>query len=223
MISNHQNHAPLPGRVDGPGLLYGGIGLALAVAMQLVGLFKMGDARLKQSLIGSVFHGAAPDVLAMPFLVIVAAVFCFGLAFAILDSAGAWRRVILGITALVIVFAMVPTLAVWNIYFSPFLPVIALFWTWFCTMMYVNHHVMPCDSLNSKFQTPNTNVVAAAQPVVEKKIEKKIEPEVKKTQKRAAKKSVRKAAKKATRKKTKKRTKKRHKAKDPDAKYKPKE
>ena len=43
MRSNHQNHAPTPGRVDGPGLLYGGIGLALAVAMQLVGLFKMGD------------------------------------------------------------------------------------------------------------------------------------------------------------------------------------
>ncbi|MEJ6572127.1 MAG: hypothetical protein QNL01_00940 [Akkermansiaceae bacterium] len=171
MRSNHQNYAPTPGRVDGPSLLYGGIGLALAVAMQLVGLFKMGDARLKQSLLGSVFHGATPDVLAMPVLVIVAAIFCFGLAFAVLDSEATWRRVILGITALVIVFAMVPTLAVWNIYFSPFLPAIALFWTWFCTMMYVNHHVMPCEHHDPDFEVTTVMHDVAAKPVRAEKAE----------------------------------------------------
>lgn len=171
MRSNHQNHAPTPGRVDGPGLLYGGIGLALAVAMQLVGLFKMGDARLKQVLIGPVFHGATPDVLAMPVLVIVAAVFCFGLAFAVLDSAATWRRVILGATALVIVVAMVPTLAVWKIYFSPFLPVIGLFWTWFCTMMYVNHHVMPCEHHDPDFEVTTVMHDVAAKPVRAEKAE----------------------------------------------------
>ncbi|MCP5536039.1 MAG: YIP1 family protein [Akkermansiaceae bacterium] len=156
------------GRVDGPVLLYGGVGLALAVAMQVLGLFKKGDARLENALLEPVFHGVTPGVLSMPVLVMIAAVFCFGIAFAVLDSVGAWRRVVLGVTALVIILAMVPTFAVWKIYFSPFLPAVALFWTWFCTMMYVNHHVMPCEVSSFKFQTPNTKVRAASQPVEEK-------------------------------------------------------
>jgi len=175
--------------VDGPGLLYGGVGVALAMTMQMVGLFKQGDARLKKWLLEPVFHGDMPDTLVTPALLVITVVFCLGLAFAILDSAGTWRRVVLGITMVVITIAMVPTFAVWQVYFSPFVLLVGVFWTWFCTMMYVNHHVMPCDSLNaklslnSKSQTPNTNVVAAKQPVVEKEVEQKIAPVVKKNPK----------------------------------------
>lgn len=142
--------------MDGPGLLYGGVGLALAITMHVVGLFKSGNSRLLDALLGSVFHGVAPNTLSVPFLVIISAVFCFGLAFAVLDTAGTWRRVVLGVTAFVLVFAMVPTFAVWQIYFSPFLPVVALFWTWFCTMMYANHHVMPCEAGNHESRVSPT-------------------------------------------------------------------
>ena len=146
-MRSHQYHANThpQGRVDGPGLLYGGIGLALALAVQMAGLFKQGDVRLQELLLHNVFGGVAPEILTMPVLILFAAVFSFGLAFAVLDSPGVWRRLLLGITAIIVVLAMVPTLAVWHFYFSPFLPLIALFWSWFCSMMYANHHMMPCD------------------------------------------------------------------------------
>lgn len=146
MISHHHNAKAHPeGRVGGPGLLYGGVGLALAAAMQITGLFKQGDSSLKEDLLSAMMNGVAPDVLATPVLLMVAAVFSFGIALAVLDSPGTWRRIVLGVTAMVVLLAMVPAFAVWQIYFSPFLPLIALFWSWFCTMMYVNHHLMPCE------------------------------------------------------------------------------
>ncbi len=148
-MRSHHQHRPCPerpgGRVDGPGLLYGGVGLVLAVAMQLAGVFKKADAGLLGKLSGTVFRGQAPEVLGMAVPVLLAAVFCFGVAFAVLDSAGVWRRVVLGVSAVVVAVAMVPAFAVWNVYFSPFLPVVGIFWSWFCTMVYAGHHTMPCD------------------------------------------------------------------------------
>lgn len=169
MSSHHQNHVAPAGRVGGPGLLYGGVGLSLAVAMQMLGLFMRGDARLQQALLDPVFRGRLPDVLSTPVLVMMGAALCWGLAFAVLDSAGTWRRIVLGVTMLVIVLAMVPTFAVWNVYFSPFLPLVGVFWTWFCTMMYVNHHVMPCDGLSLHNEVLYNRVGLAAHPVAVKK------------------------------------------------------
>lgn len=207
MSSHHHNHAVPQGGVGGPGLLYGGVGLVLAMTMQMLGLFKSGDARLKKWLLEPVFHGDMPDTLVIPALILITAVFCFGLAFAILDSVGTWRRVILGITMMALTIAMVPTFAVWHVYFSPFVLLVGVFWTWFCTMMYVSHHVMPCDSLSFKIQTPNTKKGAPVEPVV-----KKVAAE--------AKAPTRKMVKKKT---VKKQTKKKKEQKDTDAKYKPKE
>lgn len=155
MSSQHHSSSTYPeGRVRGPGLLYGGIGLLLAGAMQAVGLFNKGDAALKESLSEALFAGAATDDVTLSLLLMTAAVFSFGVAFAVLDSAGSWRRLLLGISAIMVVLAMVPTFAVWRIYFSPFLPTVALFWAWFCTMMYANHHVMPCDGQPMATQVP---------------------------------------------------------------------
>ncbi len=154
-----------------PGLLFGAAGLVLAVAMQWVGLYSRANTRLESWLLESVFRGELPAIVSLPVLILVTAVCCFGLAYAVLDSPGGWRRLILGITVLVLLFAMVPTLAVWHIYFPPFLPVVGVFWTWFCTMMYVNHHVMPCDMANSKPETqhPKPTAPDKTQTMVEKK------------------------------------------------------
>ena len=137
-----QSHPP--GRVASSCLLYGAVGMALALAMHLLGLFDQGDARLKQSL-----SALASDlylvVVSDSLLFVVAALFSFGIAFAVLDSPAAWRRIVLGLTAFVVLLAMVPVCALWQIYFSPFFVVVAYFWAWFCTMMYTSHHVMPCE------------------------------------------------------------------------------
>ncbi|BDS06000.1 hypothetical protein NT6N_10400 [Oceaniferula spumae] len=162
MSSHHHKHHSAVGRVDGPALLYGAVGLMFAVAMHWVGLFKKGNTRILEALMDPVFRGGDPQILSTPVLATLTAVFCFGLAFAVLDSSRAWRRIILGVTVLVLVLAMVPTLAVWNIYFPPMMTIVGVFWTWFCTMMYVNHHLMPCDAIVS---TPSQTVTA--QPVTQ--------------------------------------------------------
>ena len=118
--------------------------MALALAMQLLGLFERGDARLQQSL-SWILSDSFQTAVSEPVLFMVAAMFSFGIAFAVLDSPAAWRRIVLGLTALVLVLAMVPVCALWQIYFSPFFVVVAYFWAWFCTMMYTSQHVMPCE------------------------------------------------------------------------------
>lgn len=132
-------------RVDAPCLLHGTIGLCIGILMQLSGLFEQPDAQLLSVMLKPVFQGEMPYVIPVLWLGVIGALFSYGLAFAILDTAGTLKRVMLGVTVLVLVLAIQPTLAVWHLYFSPFLPVVSVFWTWFFTMLYVNHHVMPCE------------------------------------------------------------------------------
>ncbi|WP_227021343.1 hypothetical protein [Oceaniferula marina] len=165
-------------RVDGPCLLYGSVGVWLAVAMELVGLFKAGDRKLLDALMSPVFHGQAPSQWPLWMQILITAACCYALAFFVLDSHGTWRRVLLGVTMLILVLSMVPTMAVWEVYFSPFLPAVGVFWTWFCSMMYVRHHVMPCDAahaavvpqsileVSSAYKTPTQAPADASEKVV---------------------------------------------------------
>jgi len=141
-------------------MLYGGVSMALALAMQLLGLFELGDARLQQSL-SWILSDSFQTVVSEPVLFMMAAMFSFGIAFAVLDSPAAWRRIVLGLTALVLVLAMVPVCALWQIYFSPFFVVVAYFWAWFCTMMYTSQHVMPCEiGVDQKPYQPHVEIHA---------------------------------------------------------------
>ena len=134
--------------------------MALALAMQLLGLFELGDARLQQSL-SWILSDSFQTVVSEPVLFMLAAMFSFGIAFAVLDSPAAWRRIVLGLTALVLVLAMVPVCALWQIYFSPFFVVVAYFWAWFCTMMYTSQHVMPCEvGVDQKTHHPHVEIHA---------------------------------------------------------------
>ena len=132
------------GRLAGSTLLYGGLSLALAFALQSLGLLQGGDLWLKQYL-SSVFSESLHIIVPGHLLFIVAAIFSFGTAFAVLDSPAAWQRLVLGAIALVVLLTLVPACALWQIYFSPFLVGVAFFWAWFCAMMYSSQHTMPCE------------------------------------------------------------------------------
>lgn len=138
------------GRLNMPALLYGSVGLLLSYALHWIGMFKRADALLLESMSKPLFHEGVADQPTMLSVMVVAAVFCYGIAFAVLDSPSVWRRVLLGITAMILTVAMVPTFAVWNIYFSPFVQLVGVFWSWFCVVIYTQHHRMPCDSGYSK-------------------------------------------------------------------------
>lgn len=158
---HHSTQAYPPGKVASSCLLYGGMGMVLAVAMQWLGIFKLGDMWLQQFL-SRVLIDSHPIAAPVSVLYGVAAFFAFGIAFAVLDSPANWRRVVLGITGLVLLLATVPVCALWQLYFSPFPVVMAFFWAWFCSMMYVSQHSMPCE-MATMGQAPQSSQAASPQ------------------------------------------------------------
>ena len=147
----YTNHLPL-GRVDIPGMLYGSVGVVLSFTLYWLGVFKRADSWLFDFLHKPLFHEGVPELLSMVIMATVAAVFCYGVAFSVLGSAGLWRKIVLGVTAIVLTLAMVPAFAVWNIYCSPVLQLVGVFWSWFCVVIYTQHHQMPCDPVHVDLQ-----------------------------------------------------------------------
>lgn len=192
MSQHSQDHVS---RIDAPCLLHGTLGLSLAIVVQVFGLLQLGDDKLMAALLHPVFHGVAPESVSLLVQVAVCAVLCYGIAFVVLDVAGVWKRVIIGVSVLVLVLAMVPSFAVWNMYYSPFLTVVGVFWTWFFTLMYANHHLMPCEvgHVHQPLQTaPVLTPVSLPEPEVIEDESRKYQPKevVKETGEKTGEKSV---------------------------------
>ncbi|MGB0775880.1 MAG: hypothetical protein ACPGUY_08540 [Akkermansiaceae bacterium] len=200
MSSQKQRTTAPAGRVDGPGIMFGMVALVLAVVLEMLGLFKGANSTLLTSLLDPVFHGDEPQQLGIPLMVIVTGLFCIGLSYAVLDSSCSWRRCILGVSAVVVVLAMVPALAVWGYYFPPMMPVVGIVWAWFCTVIYASNHTMPCDSARS---VHSVRARGTASPV------RNTAPAQKKTTQKPAQKTAKKIARKSTKKVPKKRPEKR--------------
>ncbi len=180
MALNRHKHSTTAGSLEVSTLLCGTLGLLVSGVLYWIGLLGKGDLGVFHLLSQPVFQGAVPSQLSAPILFLLTAVFCFGLAFAVLDSPGAWRRVVLGLTLLVLVIAMVPTLAVWDIYFPPMMCLVGVFWTWFVGMIYAGHHSMPCDQVSSLEPLAETGI-----PIQDSNIEvveRKADEEPEKTQ-----------------------------------------
>jgi hypothetical protein len=79
----------------------------------------------------------------------------------------------MGVSVLVLVLAMVPSLAVWHIYFSPFLTLVGVFWAWFFTLMYANHHLMPCEVTHAHQPIQKPQI---ARPVISQDSPRQVEP-----------------------------------------------
>ena len=147
MSHKHHKSAILPGRVGSSTLLYGSLGVIVAGVLYWIGLLGKGDQGVLDLILQSIFRGALPAEFGFPVLVSITTIFCYGIAFAVLDSAGTWRRVLLGLTVIILIVALVPTLALWEIYFPPMMSLVGVFWTWFISIIYANHHQMPCDHI----------------------------------------------------------------------------
>ena len=76
---------------------------------------------------------------------LMTAVFAFGLAYAMLNTPGTWRRVMLWITALTLVAAWAPVLSLAA--HAPEITAawVATLWSGVCALVYTTHHRMPCD------------------------------------------------------------------------------
>ena len=146
-MSGKDSHSlPHVEKVGSPAVLYGFIGIILATVVYSLGFFKGLEDKLVSSLELYLWgEGELYYHFSTLGLILVCAAFCLGLSFTIMDSCGYRKHVFVTVSAILVVLVMVPTLAVWDIYFSPFLPLTGIIWTCFCSFVYVRYHSMPCD------------------------------------------------------------------------------
>lgn len=144
------------GLVLWPSLLYGFLGVVLAFILQKLGLFESANKYVSQ-LIVTYFSEGEQMVFLSTLVSIAIAVLCsVGVAWVVLDSRGAWRRMIVVVSSVVLVLALAPTLAVWNVYFSPFFVLVSVLWASLCSFLYTSYHRMPCDVERRSFISKET-------------------------------------------------------------------
>ncbi len=119
--------------------------MILAAGLELLGFLDRLNRGIEQFF---AVHGeeSLPQQLPDWSIWLAAVVFACGLAIAILASAGHGRRVILWLTALVLVSAWAPVLCLAA--YAPAIagPWIATMWSGICALVYTTHHCMACDS-----------------------------------------------------------------------------
>ena len=76
---------------------------------------------------------------------LAAILFAFGLAIAILSTPGTWRRLVLWLSALVLIAAWAPVLSLASHAPDVAAPWIATAWSGLCALVYATNHHMACD------------------------------------------------------------------------------
>ena len=119
--------------------------MILAVGLELLGFL----SRLNADIARLVARNGAetfPQHLPDWGVWLATAAFAFGLAVAILGSPGSGRRVLLWLTAMVVVSAWAPVLSLAAHAPAIAAPWIATLWSGVCAMVYATHHRMACDA-----------------------------------------------------------------------------
>ncbi len=121
-----------------------GLSMALAAGLELFGMLERANAGLARLVSRG---GAETFAKHLPEWTIwlTAGLFAFALAVAILGTPGHWRRVVLWITATVLMAAWAPVLSLAS--HSPDIsaPWIATVWSGVCSIVYAANHRMACD------------------------------------------------------------------------------
>ncbi|MGJ8696415.1 MAG: hypothetical protein ACSHYF_08850 [Verrucomicrobiaceae bacterium] len=164
MSSHHRQPA---GRVTFPLYVFSFVALILGVSAEAMGVFSGLNESLKGGLEsgGMILDREAGIMGAWGF--IGAAAVIFGLTGAVLATPGTGRRLVLGVTALVLAAALIPVFAVWGVFWKPFGLLLGLLWGWLSAFLYARVHRMPAEgelmnpanviSMNDSQSTPPTS------------------------------------------------------------------
>jgi hypothetical protein len=152
MLQTVTREIPIHSRPDGhvlvPVAAIGGLSLALCGGLSLLGPLE----RVNAMIAGFVSRGGLqdyPNRLPAWSIWLATVIFAFGLAYAILATAGNWRRVLLWISAVVLVAAWAPVLSLCAHAPAIAAPWIATVWSGVCALVYAGNHRMPCDEPGS--------------------------------------------------------------------------
>lgn len=144
MAHSHDPHPP--GHVVGPALWISALGVVLAGGLYLLGFLRVVDQSVS-SWVQSWGLGESwkPAPAWLPW--IVAVLWAVGAAFTLLDTPGQWRRILLALTAGILLFAWVPVCSLAGWMFPLAMPLLAAVWSSVCALVYVSRHRMPCDKV----------------------------------------------------------------------------
>ena len=155
------------GQVLVPCFLFGAVGLIVALVFKLLGWLDSVKHWLLESMQSLWIAENKLSQMDSLWVYVLAALFCFGVAYAVLDSRGLHKRVMLCVSAILLTLGLVPSFLVWGIAFLPFFQIIALTWTSICVLVYSAQHIMPCDkeeSLSNTAVKPTDPLVEEIQP-----------------------------------------------------------
>ena len=133
-----------PGHVLVPAAAIGSLSIVLAVGLHALGILDHLNAVISKWLSeGKDF----PKSLPAPVVWLVALFFAFGISLAILNVSGTWRRVVLWVTATVLVMGWAPVLALAAREPEIAAVFVAVLWSGICALVYAGRHQMACDEM----------------------------------------------------------------------------
>jgi len=122
----------------------GSFAFALILVMRVAGLIVSADQGLASVYMTQGFGveaAASQPVWALP----LAAVLVYAVVWLLFETPGAGRRVMMLLTALVLIVALSPVLALWGVFWSPVLAGTGVAWGGFCAILWTRQHRMPCE------------------------------------------------------------------------------
>jgi hypothetical protein len=140
------------GHVLVPAAAIGSLSIVLVAGLGLLGILlrvNLGIMKIVTQGKAAVFPKAMPEWA----LWLAAILFAFALSFAILSVPGTWRRVVLWITAMVLVAGWAPVLSLAAHVPAIGAPFIAVLWSGVCALVYASKHRMPVDEISSNPQS----------------------------------------------------------------------
>lgn len=130
-----------------PAAAIGSLSILLGAGLTLFGAL----GRLNLAVARMVMQGRTvvfPKMLPTAVVWVVAVGLAFALSFAILSVPGTWRRVVLWITALVVVAGWAPVLALAARAPDIGAPFVAVLWSGVCALVYAQGHRMRADGIS---------------------------------------------------------------------------
>jgi hypothetical protein len=136
-----------------PAAAIGGLSIVLVAGLAALGALD----RVNAGIAGMVSRGGAekfPNHLADGWIWLATVVFAFGLPFAMFGTPGQWRRVVLWLTAAVLVGAWAPVLSLASHAPEIAAPWIASVWSGVCSLVYAANHKMAVDPKSPSSDDP---------------------------------------------------------------------
>ena len=146
-ILNSKNSHPRPaGHVRVPAAAIGLLSTLLAAGLSVLGILGRVNGFIARGMLAGKAAGF-PKVLPGWLVWLAAVLFAFGLSCAILSVPGTWRRLVLWITAVVLVAGWAPVLSLAAHAPDIAAPFIATVWSGVCALVYAGNHRMACDEI----------------------------------------------------------------------------